>query len=127
MNSDKKNNQAASSQTEHNDKVIVLLNDLHKILRLHKLWQPNAPDAKKLESTLPFCYDTLAFEEWLQFIFIPKITLMINEGLSLPTSISLTPMATEAFKEKGDITADLLTVIASIDEVFSQPMIRKGQ
>lgn len=105
----------------NNSDIFVLLNELTHTLKSHQLWQNKLPKPEKLASTLPFCYDTLAFEQWLQFIFIPKISYMITEQLPLPTAISLSPMAEEAFKVLGSSANDILGVISAIDLLLSQP------
>ena len=78
--------------------ISTLLADLAFELKSLNLWQISQPSAVELSSSAPFCCDTLTFEQWLQFIFIPKITVMINQQQALPTKISLTPMTEEAFK-----------------------------
>jgi len=53
--------------------VEALLIDLECELRKLMLWREDRPDAAALNSTQPFCLDTLVFNEWLQFVFIEKI------------------------------------------------------
>ena len=95
--------------------ALDLLNELTIVLKSLNLWQIQLPSMAALSSNEPFCCDTLAFEQWLQFIFIPKLTVMINQGDSLPATISLTPMAEECFKYLASNTKPLLDVIQSID------------
>ena len=47
------------------------------------LWQKCRPNLCEMASTLPFHYDTLTFEQWLQFIFIERISLMIEKKQSI--------------------------------------------
>ena len=100
-------------------KVLQLLKQLEQQLMLQKLWQTLPPSEEALASTQPFCIDTLSFEQWLQFIFIVKIKLMIEQGMALPSQISLTPMAEEAFKHLGEKANNLIKVIADIDATLS--------
>ncbi|TKB45952.1 YqcC family protein [Thalassotalea mangrovi] len=96
--------------------LLVLLQDnLHEL----NLWQMDTPTAEQLASTQPFCVDTLRFEQWLQFIFIPKISEMIALNLPLPTQISLCPMAEESFKGVGEQAAKVINTIGDIDELMS--------
>lgn len=130
MNSSQNDSPEKSPKKSFNEKsVSVLLNDLTQALKSHQLWQVSEPAPEKLASTLPFCYDTLAFEQWLQFIFIPKILHMVNQGLPLPRAISLTPMAQEAFKNLGDKGVEVTEVISTIDQLLSKPLnhIKKEQ
>ncbi len=98
----------------------ILLAKLASELRLLSLWQSEKPSKQDLASTSPFCCDTLTFAQWLQFVFIAKITVMISSEVTLPSNISLTPMAEHAFNYLGNDATVLVNVIADIDELFSQ-------
>ncbi|GAA0815849.1 YqcC family protein [Colwellia asteriadis] len=104
--------------------ISVLLNDLTQALKAQHLWQDIPPATEKLKSKLPFCVDTLFFEQWLQFIFLPKMQHLLNENLPLPSSISLSPMAEEAFKRLGSEANSLLSIIAAIDLSLTQPSMQ---
>lgn len=100
--------------------MTTLLADLIFELKSLNLWQIPQPSAAELSSSAPFCCDTLAFEQWLQFIFIPKIAMMINQHQPLPTKISLTPMAKEAFKYLSTSTKPLIDLIQKIDKTLTE-------
>jgi uncharacterized protein YqcC (DUF446 family) len=98
-----------------------LLTELIHQLNIQGLWQKNKPNLCELSSTAPFCCDTLTFEQWLQFIFIPKIQTMIIQGEALPTKIALTPMAEESFKHLGSASEKLIHVLTKIDQLLCAP------
>ncbi|WP_052056395.1 YqcC family protein [Colwellia psychrerythraea] len=100
--------------------INTLLVDLTFELKLLNLWQIPLPTEEALSSSAPFCCDTLAFEQWLQFIFIPKITMMINHQQALPSKISITPMAEEAFKHLSMSAKSVLGVIHKIDKALTE-------
>jgi len=100
--------------------ITVLLETLACELKLLNLWQAEQPSAVDLSSSAPFCCDTLAFEQWLQFIFIPKIRMMIDQQQLLPTKISITPMAEEAFKHLLVNVKPLFDIIQKIDECLTE-------
>ena len=100
--------------------INTLLNNLVFELKSLNLWQISQPSAAELSSSAPFCVDTLTFEQWLQFIFIPKITMMINQQQALPTKIALTPMAEEAFKHLSMSAKPLIDVIQKIDRALAE-------
>ena len=102
------------------ERTTALLETLTCELKLLNLWQTHQPSSVELSSSAPFCCDTLTFEQWLQFIFIAKITIMINQQQSLPTKISLTPMAEEAFKHLSVNTKPLLGIIQKIDKTLME-------
>lgn len=100
-------------------RLATLLAQLTQQLKINNLWQQQAPTKQALASTAPFCCDTLSFAQWLQFIFIERMTLMAKSKAQLPNVISLCPMAEEAFKLHDDAIIPLITTIADIDELLS--------
>ncbi|WNC69838.1 YqcC family protein [Thalassotalea nanhaiensis] len=97
----------------------IHLKDLAAQLKQVGLWQLERPSTQALSSSQPFCLDTLAFEQWLQFVFIEKLQAMIVADLPLPSKISVAPMGEEAFKSLGKNAADIISTLADIDELLS--------
>ncbi|MGL5947724.1 MAG: YqcC family protein [Aeromonas sp.] len=95
-----------------------------ELVRLNR-WQTTSPSAEDLASTLPFCVDTLSFDQWLQFVLIPRMEQMIMHRLPLPTSISLYPMASEAYKEQLGEMAAMLKLIARFDLLLSGKVVEQ--
>ena len=83
------------------------------------LWQTTPPSVEALASVQPFCCDTLAFEQWLQFVLIPRMGALIAGNHPLPTNIAVAPMAQEAFKPFGSRASDLISAIAQFDALLS--------
>ncbi|MDX3774497.1 YqcC family protein [Chromatiaceae bacterium AAb-1] len=103
-----------SQHTIHN-----ILNNIESELRQLRLWSATAPDAAAFNSTIPFCYDTMALEQWLQFILLPRFRAMLDAGVALPVKISILPVAEEAFKAHGVLAYPLLQHIALLDKTLS--------
>tara|TARA_B110000467_G_C18208002_1_gene415706 strand:- start:27 stop:386 length:360 start_codon:yes stop_codon:yes gene_type:complete len=101
--------------------TIQLVTELIKQLKAQDLWQKDTPTLSQLTSTAPFCCDTLALEQWLQFIFIPKIQLMIANHQPLPENIALKPMAEEVFKYLNFNGTALIDVLSEIDQLLTAP------
>jgi len=99
--------------------TLMLLTQLSTELKVLTLWQKCKPNHCKMASTLPFHYDTLTFEQWLQFVFIERISLLIEKNQSLPSEISLLPMAEESFKYLDNKANNLLDIIGQFDCLFS--------
>jgi uncharacterized protein YqcC (DUF446 family) len=70
---------------------------LEALLKQQALWSDIEPPAAALASTAPFSCDTLVFEQWLQFIFIPKFAAMIDAKQPLPAQMHLAPMASQVW------------------------------
>ncbi len=58
----------------HYDNVRAQLHAIEALMRQHQLWQDNAPQPDAFASTQPFCLDTLAPFEWLQWVLIRVCT-----------------------------------------------------
>ncbi|CAH9063912.1 hypothetical protein PSECIP111951_02997 [Pseudoalteromonas holothuriae] len=73
--------------------VCLLLQELERALGRAQLWQAEPVNSQLLRSAAPFCCDTLRFEQWLQFVFIPKMSRLAEQEDPLPNNIALAPMA----------------------------------
>lgn len=83
--------------TRHHIAVAEILMDIESELRALQLWQAQAPTVEALASTQPFAIDTLNFAQWLQFMFIPRMYLLIEAKAPLPNNCGIAPMAEEYF------------------------------
>lgn len=94
--------------------------DIEAALRQLGLWDSVAPPVEALRSEQPFAVDTLRFEQWLQFIFIPRIRFLIENDHVLPGQCSIAPMAEESFRGRRLPIADLLAALERIDTLLSE-------
>ncbi|MER2492948.1 YqcC family protein [Catenovulum sediminis] len=96
-----------------------LLTELEAELKSLDLWQDNRPAAYKLRSEQPFCLDTLDFHQWLQFVFIEKLDMLIRHKHPLPDALCVLPMAEEVYKTSKKNVSRLLSILKNIDELFA--------
>ena len=96
-----------------------LLLELEVALKSLALWQSQRPSEQALQSQQPFCFDTLAFEQWLQFVLIERFKWMIKQQKALPTDIAITPMAEEAFKHLGQEALKISSVLTKLDQLLT--------
>lgn len=89
--------------------------DLERELRGLGLWAQSPPDAELLASQQPFCVDTLGFEQWLQWIFVPRMEAIIQQGRNLPGAFSIAPMGEEALAWMGRRRYTLVAILTRID------------
>lgn len=101
-------------------RLMRLLSELESELKTTNLWQLNRPSDQALASIEPFAIDTLSFPEWLQFIFIEKMTQLLQLALPLPKAMAITPMASEYFKVQTINSGALIIVIERIDLVINE-------
>ncbi len=84
------------------------------------LWSIQRPSEQALSSREPFAIDTLTFPQWLQFILIEKLRMIIETGLPLPNKMDVAPMAEEAFKQLPENTQQIEQVIKQIDSLINE-------
>lgn len=99
-------------------KVEILIIKLEQSLRETMLWSNSAPSVEALQSKLPFALDSLLFEEWLQFIFIPKMSEIVSNKSTLPDNLKLLPMAQQSPGMTNN-QFGVVDVIKQIDMVFA--------
>lgn len=99
--------------------VKALLEEINQEMVRLDLWQSTLPSKEALASTEPFCCDTLTFCQWLEFVLLPKMTMLIDSELPLPTAFEILPMAQESWKKLDTDMSALLALIAKLDAQFS--------
>ena len=101
------------------EQVHALLIDVEAQLRQLGLWQEQPPPSEALASTQPFCIDTLGFDQWLQFIFLPTMYELLDAGADLPTECAIAPMAEEYFRGSELLSQPLERTLAAVDRVLT--------
>ncbi|MEP7704296.1 YqcC family protein [Paraglaciecola sp. 25GB23A] len=97
--------------------VEALLQQLEHALQHAGCWSAKSPTSEALHSSAPFACDHLRFEQWLQFIFIPKLREHLTANKPLPNAMGLHPMGEQCFSESLS-RATVLPVLAQIDLFF---------
>lgn len=88
-------------------------------MRITGLWSDALPSAEALASQQPFACDQMSFPEWLQYIFIPRLTSMVEAESDLPSNSEITPMAEYFFSQKGINANELIKIIRTIDALLT--------
>ena len=88
-------------------------------LRRQLLWSKEQPAEHLLSSIQPFCVDTLSFQQWLQFIFLPCMKDIIENGRQLPSCSDIAPMAAESFKLIKQQTDTVVNLLIECDQIIS--------
>lgn len=100
--------------------VMKLLVELEADMRRLGIWSATPPSADKFESQVPFFVDTMPFEQWLQFVLIPKMTALIAENQQLPTNVAISPMAEEALDIPAPAKKSIIKLIAELDSELTR-------
>jgi uncharacterized protein YqcC (DUF446 family) len=100
-------------------RVVDVLLELEAEMRALGWWEEEKPSATALASQQPFCVDQLAFEQWLQWIFLPRMKAIIEAGQPLPTQSAIFVYAEECLRHHGSKSAHLLALIKRFDELVT--------
>lgn len=105
------------------DERITLLAEnlllIERELRLQGWWNDSPPSESALASQAPFCVDTLAFEQWLQWIFLPRMKELLEMAAPLPAVSGMKPMAEIAFREVPVQATRLIELLETMDAHLS--------
>ncbi len=95
------------------EKIRQLLGELENALRMQALWQATSPTKSELASRMPFAVDTLRPEQWLQWIFIPRMVALIDNQQAIP-NLEMHPYFSHVWQQPSHVA--LLALISRIDE-----------
>lgn len=82
-------------------------------------WQEQPLPPEAFESTQPFCLDTMSFPQWLQFVFVARMKVLLEGGQPLPSVSGIAPMAEEYFRGRNESGAKLIQALAHMDSLLS--------
>ena len=99
-------------------RIAAALIDIEQALRELQLWQAQPPSPEALNSSQPFCIDTLTFVQWLQFVFLPRMSALVEGRQPLPGQCGIAPMAAEYFKGMGLNARPLVEQLKQIDRIL---------
>ena len=101
------------------NRIADVLLEVEANLRAHGKWDEFKPGVSDLNSTIPFCMDTLKFEQWLQWIFLPRMKDTIEQTKPLPTRSGIFEYAEEYLHKEDPSTNTLLKQLKTFDDLIS--------
>ncbi|MNI86343.1 hypothetical protein D3C73_1434340 [compost metagenome] len=82
-------------------------------------WADEPPSDEALASTVPFAVDSMSFEQWLQWIFLPRMKIIIELGQPLPNASSILVMAETVFVDRPEQSRELRRLLAEFDQLIA--------
>jgi uncharacterized protein YqcC (DUF446 family) len=101
-------------------RVAELVDAIEQEMRRLELWAEEPPPVAAMASRVPFCYDTLKFWQWLQWILVPRMRLILADGEPLPAASEIAPLAEVEFRRLSQDTQQLLALIRELDRAISR-------
>jgi uncharacterized protein YqcC (DUF446 family) len=108
-----------NTDTGQSLRVAALMDAIEREMRRIELWAEDPPPVAAMASRVPFCYDTLRFWQWLQWILVPRIRLILADGDPLPAASEIAPLAEVEFRRLSQDTRRLLELIREFDRAIS--------
>ncbi len=100
------------------NRIADVLLEVEATLRINGKWDETSPSNKELASEQPFCVDTLAFEQWLQWVFLPRMKNTLEETKPLPAKSSIFVYAQECLYKNDPYTGSLLKLMKTFDDLI---------
>ncbi len=100
------------------NRIADVLLEVEATLRTNGKWDEISPDSDALASKQPFCMDTLEFEQWLQWIFLPRMKTTLEQTKPLPAKSSIFVYAHECLQKNDPSTSSLLKLIKTFDDLI---------
>ena len=101
------------------NRIADVLLELEASLRSSGRWEPAMPPAEALVSTQPFCLDTLRFEQWLQWVLLPRMKQILEHSRPLPSKSGIFAYAQEYLCTSDPQSNNLLSLIKRFDDLIS--------
>lgn len=92
---------------------------IERELRLLGWWAETQPAPEALASGEPFAVDLLEFDQWLQWIFLPRMKVILEQDLPLPNASGILEMAEMVYAGRQKETHTLQQVLAQFDRLIT--------
>lgn len=95
------------------------LHAIEQHMRRLNLWQDLPPSEVARASPTPFCVDTLSPEQWLQWVFLPRMLALLEAKADLPRRFAIAPYFEVAYRDRLDELQPLLHVLNQFDQLLN--------
>lgn len=103
-----------SLDTPSSDYLLARLDEIAHTLHEIGL-STERPTDDALASTAPFCFDTLEFHAWLEWVFLPRMRHTLEHDLPLAAPCHISPLAEYQFATYDEPTDHLLSLLLELD------------
>lgn len=106
---------------EYPHKLATLLDDIEAEMRRLELWEDQQPPAAAFRSPNPFCFDTMAVTQWLQWVFIPQMRKTLAMNVPLAAACQVAPAAALYLDDVGVSPGELVLLLEEFDALMPDP------
>lgn len=99
------------------DQIGAKIGEIEAEMKRIGMWQQAPLDPEKYEFHAAFGMDTMAYSQWLQFVFIPRVHEVIASNGPFPQQSSVGAQAIREF-DGYDEASDLVTLLCEFDALI---------
>lgn len=99
------------------EELDVALRRLEATMKATDMWRMNAPLPEAFESQQPFCIDTMNLPQWLRFVFIARLDVLIEARAPMPTKCEVAPVVDTYLAQQGARATDRLLICKAVEEI----------
>jgi len=107
------------SLLEQKSHVADLMLQLECELRTHGLWVNELPTTQQMMSAEPFACDVMPLQQWLQWIFLPRMKSIVESAADLPHACNISVYAEDTIAKLDTDVTTITALIKQIDEALS--------
>lgn len=112
-----------SDQAEIYDELAAALRELEATMRATDLWRMEEPESRAFNSQQPFCIDTMTLPQWLRYIFIARLQILVDNRAPLPARCDVAPAVDAWLIQEGARAQDralMKKVVEDIDRLVTR-------
>lgn len=104
------------------EQIEQALKEIELVMKKLDIWSDgkNRPDERAFLSQSPFFLDTMSFEQWLEFVFVPRFYELIKNNLSLPENVVIHTYAQEFYRGRWQEYKELIQILMKFDKLFAK-------
>ena len=117
---------AVSHAPPSHEAVAAKLDEIEAEMKRIGMWQEQPPRPEQFSFTQAFAMDTMAFEQWLQFVFVPRVREIVATRGAFPPHSQVAVQAVREFDAHPLDTSRLHTLLHEFDRLFGPPRFFGG-
>ncbi len=104
------------------EQIELALKEIELVMRKLNIWSDgkNRPDDSAFLSQSPFFLDTMNFEQWLEFVFVPRFYSLIESDSKLPENVVIHTYAQEFYRGRWQEYKELIQILMKFDKLFAK-------
>ena len=99
--------------------LLLTLNKIELEMKRIGMWQAVPPPTEAFASETPFFLDTMALNEWMQWVFIARFKALLDGNFELPSRCAVAPVLEEFCRANSIAGEQWVALVKQFDELIS--------